>query len=86
VNATVVICANRKYRILQAELARAGIAEPGPKARALTDLGSPTIEWGALAKGFGVPALGACTDTELVEALERSLATPGPMLIEAVLA
>jgi acetolactate synthase-1/2/3 large subunit len=85
VNATVVLCANRKYRILQAELARAGVAEPGPKARALTDLGSPTIEWTALARGFGVPAVTATTDTELVEALKRSLATPGPSLIEAIL-
>lgn len=86
VNATVVVCANRKYRILQAELARAGIAEPEPKARALTDLGSPTIEWTALARGFGVPAVSAATDSELVEALKRSLATPGPTLVEAVLA
>ncbi|MCP5056256.1 MAG: acetolactate synthase large subunit, partial [bacterium] len=35
---TTIICANRSYRILQVELARAGIAEPGPKAQSLTDL------------------------------------------------
>ncbi len=83
---TVVVCANRKYRILQAELARAGVAEPGPKARDLTDLGRPTIEWTALAKGFGVPAASASTDTELADALKRALATRGPQLVEAVLA
>jgi acetolactate synthase-1/2/3 large subunit len=82
---TVIVCANRKYRILQAELARAGVAEPGPKARDLTDLGRPTIEWTALSKGFGVPGVSATTDSEFVDALKRALATPGPKLIEAVL-
>jgi acetolactate synthase-1/2/3 large subunit len=81
----VVICANRVYRILQAELARAGVAEPGPKAQSLTDLGSPAIDWVAAAKGFGVP--GVCVDdTEAFgEAFRRALAEPGPQLIEAVL-
>ena len=83
---TVIVCANRKYRILQAELARAGVAEPGPKARDLTDLGRPTIEWAQLARGFGVPATSAATDAEFAAALKRSLAEPGPKLIEAVLA
>ena len=53
---TVVVCANRAYRILHVELARAGIAEPGPAARALTDLGPPVLDWVALARGFGVRA------------------------------
>jgi len=83
---TVIICANRKYRILQAELARAGVAEPGPKARDLTDLGRPTIEWVQLAKGFGVPGVSAGTDSEFEAALKRALAAKGPQLIEAVLA
>jgi acetolactate synthase-1/2/3 large subunit len=83
---TVVICANRKYRILQAELARAGVAEPGPKARDLTDLSRPAIDWASIANGFGVPGACARTDRELAEALKRALATPGPSLIEAILA
>jgi acetolactate synthase-1/2/3 large subunit len=57
-NVTIVVCANRRYRILQAELTRAGIAKPGPKAWALTDLTRPVIDWNALAKGFG---RGMCT-------------------------
>ena len=83
---TVVVCANRRYRILQTELARAGIAKPGPKAQALTDLTRPVIEWTALAKGFGVPACSVRTDGELADALTRALAERGPNLIEAVLA
>ena len=83
---TVVVCANRRYRVLQAELARAGITAPGPKAQALTDLTRPVIDWVALAKGFGVPACSVRTDSELADALMRSLVERGPSLIEAVLA
>ncbi len=83
---TVVVCANRRYRILQAELARAGIAEPGPKAHSVTDLTRPAIDWASLAKGFGVPACSVRTDDELADALMRSFAERGPSLIEAVLA
>jgi len=86
VDVTVVVCANRRYRILQAELARAGIAEPGPKAQALTDLTRPVIDWPALAKDFGVPGCSVHTDGEFAAALGRTFATRGPSLIEAVLA
>jgi len=64
---TLVVCANRRYRILQTELARAGISRPGPKALALTDLSRPVVDWVALAKGFGVPACSVGTDSELAK-------------------
>ncbi len=83
---TVVVCANRRYRIIQVELARAGVAEPGPRAQSLTDLTRPEIDWMALAKGFGVPACRVRTDRELADALPRVLHERGPSLIEAVLA
>ncbi len=86
VDVTVLICANRRYQILQVELARAGVAEPGPKGKALTDLTHPEIDWTALARGFGMPASRVQTDRELADALQRSFATQGPSLIEAVLA
>jgi acetolactate synthase-1/2/3 large subunit len=82
---TVLVCANRTYRILQLELARAGVAEPGPKARALTDLGRPDLDWVALAQGFGVPASRVETSDALADALGRAFATPGPGLVECVL-
>jgi acetolactate synthase-1/2/3 large subunit len=85
VNVTIIICANRCYRILQTELARAGVAEPGPRAQSLTELKQPVIDWVALAKGFGVSACSVRTDSEFVEALKRVTAEPGPSLIEAVL-
>jgi acetolactate synthase I/II/III large subunit len=82
---TVVVCANRRYRILQVELERLGLSEPGPKAQALTDLTRPAIDWPALAKGFGVPGCSVNTDGQFADALLRSFAQHGPSLIEAVL-
>ena len=51
----------------------------------MLDLGRPDLDFVALAPGMGVPAV-SCTDAEDFAAqLERSLAEPGPHLIEAVL-
>ncbi|GAA4858142.1 acetolactate synthase large subunit [Saccharopolyspora rosea] len=82
---TTVLCANSRYRILQAELRRAGITEPGPAAAGMTGLDDPALDWTALARGFGVPATRATTGEELVAALRRAHAEPGPHLVEAVL-
>ncbi len=82
----VVVAANRSYRILQVEVARAGIAEPGAQARALTDLSHPALDWVSLARGMGVPAQSADTAENFIAAFRRALAEPGPCLIEAVLA
>ena len=81
----ILICANRSYRILQVELARAGVTEPGPQARGLTSLESPALDWVALAKGYGVPASQVETAGALVEALQRGLREPGPQLVEMLL-
>ena len=83
---TVVVCANRAYRILQVELARAGVAEPGPAARSLVQLGPPVVDWVAAARAFGVPGSRVTTADGLADALRASLGEPGPSLIEAVLA
>lgn len=83
---TVVVCANRRYRILQVELQRSGIAEPGPKAQALTDLTRPVIDWVSLAKGFGMPGCSVQTEEEFAGALLRAFKERGPSLIEAVIA
>jgi acetolactate synthase-1/2/3 large subunit len=82
---TTVICANRSYRILQIELMRSGIAEPGRAARRLTELSQPRLDWVQLAAGMGVPAARAEDAGTLVRELKRALAEPGPHLIEAIL-
>jgi len=82
---TVVVCANRAYRILKVELARADIANPGPAARALTDLAPPQLDFVALARGLGVPGERVETAEELSRSLAKSFASRGPALIEALL-
>jgi acetolactate synthase-1/2/3 large subunit len=81
----VVVCANRGYRILRIELGRAGVAEPGPQALAMTDLTRPELDWTALARGLGVPAERVADADAFARALGRRLAEPGPSLIEALL-
>jgi len=80
-----LVCANRAYRILQVELARAGVAEPGPQASAMTRLDDPVLDWVALAKGCGVPGTRVETADDLDHTLPRVLAEPGPHLIEMVI-
>jgi acetolactate synthase I/II/III large subunit len=81
---TTLVCANRTYRILLEELARAGVDEPEPNAAALTSLGGPALDWVALSRGMGVPAERATTAGEVATAMARALAEPGPHLVEMV--
>ena len=81
---TTIILANRKYAILQIEFARVGAHNPGPKAMSMLDLTRPDLDWVSLAKGMGMNAWQADSAESFNQALERSLATPGPSLIEAL--
>jgi acetolactate synthase-1/2/3 large subunit len=84
-NVTTLVCNNRRYRILQVELARAGVTEPGRKARSLTSLADPEIQWARIAAGMGIPAARVETAEALCTELERTLAEPGPNLIEMLI-
>ncbi|HEU0103820.1 MAG TPA: acetolactate synthase large subunit [Mycobacteriales bacterium] len=83
---TTILCNNGAYAILDGELQRVGAAQDGKRARQLLDLGSPDLDFVALAHGMGVPATRATTSEELAEQLAAALAEPGPHLIDAVLA
>jgi acetolactate synthase-1/2/3 large subunit len=80
---TNVILANRGYRILDIELARAGASKPGPLAAAMARF-DPVPDWTQLARGFGVPAVRVSNAEELWKEFARALAEPGPHLIEAL--
>ena len=84
-NITNIIFSNRKYAILQIEFARVGAHNPGPRAMSMLDLSQPNLSWASIAKGMGLEAWTVSTVEAFQEALLRSLSTPGPTLIEAVI-
>jgi acetolactate synthase I/II/III large subunit len=80
-----LICANRSYNIIRAELARAGVTAPGNNSLNLIDLDRPVIEWALLAKGMGVRGTRVTACGDLVRALTAALSEKGPSLIELAL-
>jgi acetolactate synthase-1/2/3 large subunit len=82
---TVVGLSNRSYAILNFELSRVGASASAEASARMLDIDNPTLDLAALASAQGVPSVRATSAEELVSALERSYATPGPMFIEAVL-
>lgn len=84
-NVTNVILNNGAYAILRLEMMRAGVNTLSDAANSLFDLRHPSIDFCAIATGFGVPAQRVASPQALVAALERSFAAPGPSLIEVML-
>ncbi|SER44236.1 acetolactate synthase large subunit [Sphingobium sp. YR768] len=81
-NITTVIFANRTYAILKAEYANMGAGTPGAQAMAMIDIDRPTIDWVAMAKSMGVPALAVETAEDFTRAMQNSARESGPSLIE----
>lgn len=79
-----IVLANRKYSILQTELSRTGVDNPGVHALSMVDLSNPELDWVRLAGGMGVEASRAETVEAFVDQLRSALAGRGPRLIEAV--
>ena len=82
---TTIVLNNGSYAILNIELARVGVAAPGPKALSLLDLTRPAIDWVAISNGMGVAAVSADTVQGFQQALREALASKGPRLIEAII-
>jgi acetolactate synthase-1/2/3 large subunit len=82
---TVVGLSNRSYAVLTYELTRVGATSQTSTSARMLELDDPTLDLAGLARAQGVPSVRVTTAQELVSALERSYATPGPMFIEAVL-
>ncbi len=82
---TVVIAANQRYGVLQNELVRDGVKVIAGAAAALTSLADPSLDWVALARGYGVPGAAVRDGGALREALDASLAVAGPYLVEVLL-
>jgi acetolactate synthase-1/2/3 large subunit len=82
---TVVICANRAYKVLYGELESMGGPPPGPSARRMLMLDEPALDWVALAKGHGVEAHSVATLEAFAEAMRIAMKVKGPRLIELLM-
>ncbi len=82
---TTIILNNGSYAILNIELMRVGVQNPGPKALSMLDLRNPAINWTQISEGMGVPATRCETAEEFRAALAEAIAHKGPRLIEAML-
>ncbi len=76
-----VVFANRRYAILQGELAAVG-AQPGPASKELFDLARPEIRWTKLAEGMGVEAVRVETLEAFADVFTSARVRRGPFLIE----
>lgn len=81
---TVLVFANRAYRILQGELQGVGATVSGDKARDMLSLDRPALDWVALARGHGLAGVRVDSADALVKALRDGFASRAPNLIEAV--
>ena len=81
---TTVILNNHSYAVLNMELDRVGADAPGPRARDMLDLGRPDLDFVHIARGLGLHAARAETAEQFTDELARSLATPGPSVVEAM--
>ncbi len=82
---TVILFNNRKYSVLEIEFARTGArgGKPGPKAASSLAIGSPDMDFQAMASGMGVHATVATTAEEFSEQLGEAMAQQGLWLIDA---
>ena len=82
---TVVLLNNRSYAILNIELSRVGVEQPGPTALSLLDLSNPDLEWTDIARGMGMQAIKVETVAAFDQAFADAMAQQGPCLIEVML-
>jgi acetolactate synthase-1/2/3 large subunit len=82
---TVVLLNNRSYAILNIELSRVGVEQPGPTALSLLDLSNPDLEWTDIARGMGMQAIKVETVATLDQAFADAMEQEGPCLIEVML-
>src|SRR5579872_3038375 len=84
-NVLTIVFANRIYQILRGEFDGVGAANPGPRAIDMLTLDRPTLDFGLLAKGMGVPGAKAHDLEELTKQLTYAMSQKGPYLIDVVM-
>ena len=81
----VIVCANRRYAILQTEMRNLGFNQIGDNATRMLSLDQPALDWVKLAEGMGVEAARAESCERLDDLARAALSRRGPFLIEAVI-
>lgn len=81
----IIIYNNSSYAVLNLELMRVGVDNPGERARSMLDLSNPGLEWTKIAEGMGVKASRITTTEEFQDQFKHAMETKGPYLIEVVL-
>jgi len=82
---TIVIFANRRYRILDIEMKRTGANGFAAASDAMIDIGAPPLDWIKLAQGCGVAATRAATVRQFTDHFSDAVKQRGPRLIEALI-
>jgi acetolactate synthase-1/2/3 large subunit len=82
---TVIVFANRSYRILNVELGRVGAGPGGAIAQSMLDLRNPDLDFVRLAEGMGVEASRVDNIESFYDQFGGAMAKPGPRLIEAII-
>lgn len=81
----VVLFKNNSYAILNLELLRVGVENPGQRALSMLDLSNPELDWVSLANGMGLSASRSSSVAEFQEQFNEAMSKQGPQLIEVVL-
>lgn len=79
---TVLVFANRSYRILRGELTNVGVGNPGPRAIDMLSLDRPDLDWVDMARGMGVEGVRVDDAESLARAFQAGLDSDGPYLIQ----
>lgn len=82
---TVVIFANRTYKILQGELTNVGVQNPGPRAVDMLTIARPELNFVDMARGMGVEGRRVDDLEGFAKALKAGLDSEGPYLVELMM-
>lgn len=81
----IIIFANRKYQILQIELARVGAQSMNKQTLDVLNIDNPELNFADLAKGMGMKAARVTTIEDFNRHYREAMDEKGPFLIEAVI-
>ena len=86
-NVKYVICNNRSYRLLQANIQQywSEIGAAGRPFPLSFDLSRPELDFAEIARALSVPARRVRTQDEIMPAIEAAFAEQGPFLIDVVI-